>query len=591
MSVKHRYSIPLSQDVPILRLAPFEDYWSRFRETCISYHDSPEIRKEKEGFLSEWRPVFECVYEELSNMDNCFDGPYDNRHDFTKEGSDRSFLETSVVTLLEDSPQDQDPLHRSASLIIGAVKTYQTIQKECMMSTTPQKQPLDYSQYNNIFAKSFAVKDGQLRFTSSENPTHICLLYRGDVYEIEVLRDDQIISKKGLVTCLEDIVESSKDSSNSISVGDLSVTNVSEYLKQREVLDKVPQNKTLFSKLEGSLFVMSLDLDTLPSDDEQAARAIFSENYRNRFYYVPTQIVVLGNGQSGIISAFNADLDGNTIIQSASWMADNARNLDDLDAEYFDEAQRPRRLHFDFSSVDEGQSDVNGRLHQEQAVYEVRGIGKGLFKRYDLCPDSAVNVAIVWATRDEDSRLKNIYELIDMRQWSRGTLTFPPVRAQKIEEFVHKVQTQAGLSKEDKAALLREAVYSHRHMVTSARDGSDPFISLIFPTLSRLDLTERLRESVSEFWAAIRNHPAVYDMFVSDIVTSNISITDKLPYVKFTGRPGVKFTRGRLFAAHIIIGEDSIRFIYMPNENYVGQIGAIHKRIEQSLNGMKMVLE
>ncbi len=587
-----QYEIDMSQPVPGLEITPFPKCWTWFREMFVSYRESPIKKAVKHGFLGLMKPFFKYIHKQMRREENFF--TLDRRQRFKKSmllNNDRTFLELSGTSLLEDDPNAAGPLERAASLTIAALNVYRTIQKGTVLSSTPMNMPLDYSQFHNEFAGAFVPRNGTLEFVRHQDTTHICILCRGDVYKLEVLKQGKIISPNLLLRRLRDIADRSVQSENPVSVGDLSALKVSGYLEMRKLLSQHPENDASFAELESALFVLALDLDTEPGHDEAAARQVFIENKSNRFYFVPAQIVVLKNRQAGMIHGFSAYLDAFTNILFASWIYTDACYLDETDIPFFDEeseGDEPEPLTFNIpATLDRETFALGEQWNPEQSIYDIDGVGTNFFKSRRMSADSAVHVAVIWATYRIYKRFPKAFEMLDMKAVRGGTVLLPLVLTREIEKFIHHLEAADGtMSQARSEALLREAVTSHKAVIRATKAGGDPMAILMWSVVFQPRFSGLLRLPIFAFMIFAR----LNGFSKPDVMTANLSNIKVRPGVKFTGRPGTTLTRINLFAAHFLVLEDTIRFIFIPAASETGTVKEIHREIGRCLEKIQEIL-
>ncbi len=222
-----------------------------------------------------------------------------------------------------DSPRD--PLTRAARLVVAAQQVHSEFVDRRLKPERAGNHDLDLSQLANVF-RGIGLFQSRPRWCCPPvGLSYFCVLRCGRPYFLPMPPATEDLA--AVRTALAEIVEDaqSRDEPSMMPLSAMGIRGL-----RSAGLDRSEDVRLLVNAIGAARFVLSLDLDSMPEDDRRVGY-LTQVSFTNRWYLHGCNIVVFGNGATGIHLSFGAGIDGNVGVRFAAEVADRVRS-DERDA-------------------------------------------------------------------------------------------------------------------------------------------------------------------------------------------------------------------------------------------------------------------
>jgi carnitine O-palmitoyltransferase 2 len=343
--------------------------------------------------------------------------------------------------------------------------------------------PLDMSQYPRLFGTSRIPGADADRLHTADDSRHIAVLSRGHVYKLTVIEADghtPVLASVIARTLLEIERDAQVRPAPPVAVPSLTSEMRDRWAALRPELQA--SNPKSLAVIDDALFVVALEADATPSNDNAAAassagRTFLCGDSRSRWYDKSLQLIVCGNGAAAINFEHSWG-DGVSVLRLANEMHEDAGFVSP-DRVSKAEVGEWSRVDFTLSpalasgvaAAEKRYADEVGRLTME--ALKVDGFGKRFFKSKGITPDGCVQQAIQLAYRrayPQAGRAVGTYESASTAGFRKGrTETIRPATIESsllVSTFLRADSTLI-----ERAHVLRRAAERHRVISVEASTG------------------------------------------------------------------------------------------------------------------------
>jgi hypothetical protein len=494
-----------------------------------------------------------------------------------------SAVHSATLALLDD-PRSLSPLERAAALVMGAKDLFDDLWSARLSQDMYKEHPLEMGQYPNLFSTSLVIDGPKARIYKSKNISQLTVLLGGRMYILEtgILGKDTGIEL--LIETLKKIVSESPDETLKTAPGILTsadygtTVNVFNRLKRNEI------NRNSLNILRHSFLTLCLDLQDQPESYTESARIAHSTNWENRWHHASFQIVVFGNSKACVLCNFNAYLDGNTMMRSASEIQKRASTQDLVDHpeqksnHTIQVGELPWEI--DKGALLSARQDIERVLDDQQATYEITTFGESSFKKAGLPPVQTFILALLLTTYRLTGNIANIFQMMTMSRYRCMDLASAIVTTAECVEFVDYLENEE-ISRQRAMDLVRNAIESQIVRAQQARKymSFDKILALFILSKSGY------RRTLVKLWLGLilvilRLFRLISTSSV-DIIVSHPSIYAEVPVV---GRPGIRLPYTRYFGLHYQIHPEKIVITMMPGLEWDVPNNKLIEELEHNLD-------
>lgn len=500
----------------------------------------------------------------------------------------------SATLVLEDDPRDLSPVERAATLVFAARSLYQDITSGELEADRYQDQILEMGLYPNLFSTSLILDGGRARLFKSTDVSRITVVIARRFYSLPVGDLESGATIQQLQEALSElglVARKNRLKADRLSPGILTCATNKTQRKAFRQLQESEINARSLSALRHSFLTLCLDLDSYPSSHAEAAFVAHSGNPANRWYQSSLQLVVFGNAKACAICSFTAYLDGNTMMRAASEIQKRAAgwSVEDGAAHTFVSLPAATELDWEIDEdlVQRAQRDLRSVHDNQQATFEITGIGTEAFTAHGVEPVPAFIVALQMAAWRLTGEMVRIEQFLTMSKYRCMSLVTGVVTTPEMMRFVDYMNGESG--EHDRAlALLREAVDSQARACRDARRH--------LPLASILSLFARSRRGAQRPYVVsitvltmilLRMLGLFKPVQQREIIVSHPAVYPEVPLV---GRPGFRLPYARHFGLHYQILEDRIVITMMPGVDWLIPNAEVVAVLRESLERIQEIV-
>lgn len=168
--------------------------------------------------------------------------------------------------------------------------------------------PLDMSQYARLFCSTRVPRADKDELVTASHADYVAAFRGGHVYKIQIFRPGsadgtrlELLPPQAIEAQLRSVLAASPSGLDSSvpRIGALSGMERSSWAATRAHMETDPTNREALQKIDGALFVLSLDPDT-PESHEELSRAMLHGAHHDRWFDKSFNIAVCANGRAGI---------------------------------------------------------------------------------------------------------------------------------------------------------------------------------------------------------------------------------------------------------------------------------------------------
>jgi hypothetical protein len=474
----------------------------------------------------------------------------------------------AATLALADDPRDLTPFQRAATLVLAARSLFEDLVSGRLPADELQGQALEMGQYRNLFATSLMVDGKRVRIFKSADTSQILVIAARRLYRLKVWAPGRATSLESIAAALTDIAQDAQARrlpAGQPAVGLLTSGLHSTQLKIFRRLQKLPVNRQSLDAARHSFLTLCLDLESHPDSLASAAFMTHSANFTNRWSHSSLQLIVFGNARACALCNFSAYVDGNPMMRSLAEIQQRgaAWPVEAGGERAFARLLPAAELKWSATLKDTNAAWRDLRLvrDNQQATFEIPGIGRDLFAAHDLGAVPAFILALQMTARRLTGQNLKISQLLSMSKYRCMDLVTAVMTTPAVVRFVDAVET-GDLRREELLALMRQALDSQVETARQARR------CLRLSVIQSLFIQQR--RGLGRWWAnavrilagAILRILGLYRVTPRQIMVSHPKIYPQVPIV---GRPGIRLTYVTHFGLHYQIWDDRVVVTLMPS--------------------------
>ena len=501
----------------------------------------------------------------------------------------------SATLALEDDPRGLSPIERAATMLFAARSLYDDIVSGNLAPDQHQGQVLEMGQYPNLFSTSLIVDDNRPRIFKSTNASHITVAVARRFYTLRIWNPGSGTTTEQLKEALVELARTAQLNrlrNDEFSPGILTCADHATQIKAFQELRKIRINCESLSAIRHSFLTLCLDLDSSPSSHAEAALLAHSGNCGNRWFSSSLQLVVFGNAKACAICNFSTYLDGNTMMRAASEIQKRAAECA-LEGEANGESvSLPLATELDWNVsgklVQRAQQDLRLVQDNQQATFEIQGIGRNYFAAHNLDPVPTFILALQSATKRLTGKMVRITQFLTMSKYRCMDLVTANVTTPEVMQFVNYVDS-GDLQCDRATALLREAVNSQTEACRQARRHL-PFDDILGLFISSREGARGLYvQSILILTGLLLRLLGHFDPTKQrEVIVSHPEVYSEIPVV---GRPGIRLPYVKYFGLHYQILEEKIVVTVMPSVSWTIPNAELIAELRGSLQRIQSYLE
>lgn len=478
-------------------------------------------------------------------------------------------LINSASMALSDDPRDLTPAQRAATLVYGTYRFYDDLMSGKLEPDKYKDQVLEMGQYPNLFSTCLTIEGKTARLFKSKRTDQITVIIRGRYFLLNVGhpgKDTTVADLALAIQKLIDFVQSEQKEPNTLSPGLLTGIAHPVQLRMFGKLLQNPENRDSFYKIRHSFVTVCLDLDDTPQTFAEAAKITQSQNFYNRWYHASLQIVVFGNARAATFLNFNTYIDGNPMMRGSAEIQRRAAEAP-IDEKGHEEKIAPAqelKWHIAPAFIERAKQVAETVLDDQQATFELTGIGKEFYAQRQLNPVPAFMTVIDAAVKELIGRHANIAQYLSMSKYCCMNLANANATTPEVKAFVDYV-AQDTFDRQTARDLLQKAIASQAEAYRNARRYLPPSKIVSMFVSSRKGLSKLWVTSVLALAMIFLKVLGLYEGEEMEVIASHPKIEPEIPVV---GRPGIRLPYVRYFGFHYQIFDDKTVLTFMPSPKW-----------------------
>lgn len=380
---------------------------------------------------------------------------------------DRIALNANFFFLFGEDKRDQ--VQRAAALVEAAASYKLALDDSLIPPARLRGQPLSMAQQRFLFSATRIPGEQQdtVRAPFPSPARHIVVLFRGNMFRLDVIGDDGPYDRAGLALALRQIQESAPAAA--VPVGSFTTLARAEWAAVRN--DLLAANASAFDTVETALLCLCLD-EVAPADDTGACDVLLAGDSANRWFDKAVSLIVTADGQAGI-NVEHCGLDGTTVLD----FVDSILTGPDPTATT---AGTPEWAPVQWT-LDRGQEASAAAAQLDFAAYASAtatatvsfDFGTSRAKALGVSPDALAQLAYQLAHKRAKGFTGATYESISTRQFRHGRTEAMRVVTPQVVDFVAVMDDPESDQQARKAAFTAAAA-AHVARAKQCRAGNAP---------------------------------------------------------------------------------------------------------------------
>lgn len=361
----------------------------------------------------------------------------------------------------------------AAKVSRSVAELYVAVMREEVKPETVRNIPLDMSQYPNFFRSIRIPKIGRDEYRVAEfsdNSTHVCLLYRGNVYKISVTDDQQRqATSEELASVIASIFSTEQLVGPNVGVLTTDERDHAAKIYEQLLVSKI--NEENLQAIADALVVISIDEESKTS--EEALKNLMASS-TNKWFDKTFQIVLSTTGDIGY-SVEHTAMDGTTSFAVIQYIQEQLLK-NEREEKQTTETPIVEKLAWELSDEVTAELAKLERMNIETVadyVTDVRtfdAFGTDEMKRLKFSPDSFFHMALQVAQYRTFGHMRSTYESVSMRTFNEGrTECLRPSSAENLA--VAKAMAEVERDSTEIHRLMQEASVSHSVRMKAAQQG------------------------------------------------------------------------------------------------------------------------
>ncbi|KAI9206579.1 acyltransferase ChoActase/COT/CPT [Polychytrium aggregatum] len=386
-------------------------------------------------------------------------------------------INVSYFFVFRDDKRRKQPAARAASLVTGALLFRDSLLKEELEPDMVRTTPLCMQQYKYMFnnCRIPQIPSDITRNSDPKENQHIVVMRKNQFYSLTVIdKDGSQLSTDEIEEQLLKIYEQADKIGKVPAVGALTSEHRDVWTNIRDEMLKSPLNAASLEAIESAILVLCLD-DTKPVTHDEASRACWHGDGRNRFYDKSLEFIVFDNGKAGFLGEHSM-MDATPTSRLCDFILEGLDNGTINHGTRTGASIEPVRLEFELTdsllqAIDTAQTNFAALIAKEDLrVVAFDGYGKNLIKKLQVSPDAYTQMAMQLAYYRMYGHCVPTYESGMTKKFLCGrTETCRSVTMESVDWV--KAMDDPALSPKEKGELGRKAVGAQSAYMAKCIDG------------------------------------------------------------------------------------------------------------------------
>ncbi|KAI9293906.1 acyltransferase ChoActase/COT/CPT [Neoconidiobolus thromboides FSU 785] len=368
---------------------------------------------------------------------------------------------------------------RGAEIIQAALQFKDLVVSEELEPEKDRKGPLCMSTYKYMFNATRIPAEGSdyVETFDMEKNQHVIVARKNKFFKLELNnKNGQRLSTKEIDYQLSQIIELAGDKADPNPIGLLTTQNRDIWLDARnKLLQHSKKNSESLNAVESASFLLCLD-ETSPANKDEASRACWHGDGKNRFFDKSLQFIVFENGVAGF-NGEHSRMDGtptcrlndyvNTVLTKKQVNHGTSFNKEGL--------LPPTELKFELNNdiqtiIKESEVAFNNLINKHDLKVVKSSYGKNSIKKFKVSPDAYAQMVIQLAFYLLHGKFGPTYESATTRRFHSGRTEVCRTVSEDSVAFC-KGMVNDQLSLKQKHELVLKAIQSHVAYISDAVEG------------------------------------------------------------------------------------------------------------------------
>lgn len=319
------------------------------------------------------------------------------------------------------------PVKRASAIIQAALEFKFKLDSETLEPDFMRKKPIDMELFKFMFntcriPKPF--KDSTAMYPTEGNE-HIIVTRRNRFYKVPYKVNGRELTSEEIEHQIKLVYGDAELKGTGVNVGVLTSENRDRWVTAREnLIAAAPKNMESLEAIQSSAFIVCLDVAS-PDTAVERTHQYWHGHGKNRFYDKPLEFIVNDNCTAGFLGE-HAEMDGTQTLKLNEYICDAIFNgkLERTTGLKF--SQMPEEITFELNDtvakdISDAESHFTSEIAKhEVAVWEFKGYGKNLIKKFKTSPDSYVQMLLQIAYYKMNGCVRPVYESATTRRFHRG---------------------------------------------------------------------------------------------------------------------------------------------------------------------------
>jgi carnitine O-acetyltransferase len=503
----------------------------------------------------------------------------------------------NYALLLEDDPRAESLTERAARLITAALQLYDSVRTQALPPDMVDDLPLEMGQYRRCFATHRTPRPNCDEVATITGSQHIAVLVGGRLHYMVVDPARAAASLPAIQQALDHIVDQAQahaqaEDTVAVAPGMLTALPRDEWARLRGDMLQDPNNYQTLMLLENALFVVCLDTDAAPGGLSALSANLRDGNCHNRYYDKSMQIIVTEHGKAGLCFE-RAAVDGSVALGFAARLQRESLALPAVD-----EVPPPSRPLVRMRAVDWSWSKAlerrlqaahktigEARDQRDIETWTVPVLGASTFKKLNISPDAAVQLALQLAGDEVTGRVPTIFEPVQIRHFAGGRMDFiMPVTAESLAA-VRSLRAD-NANQFFVSAQIHRAAKVHQGQVAHTKSGRGLVSHLLALDAVQAEGSSHAGPGVHSWRHTVLSH---LDKGLQALLRQEVLAANGSGYAGIASF-GPIGPRPNMLSIGYLIQEDGITFDLRADGRFRDQARALRTALESSLLRIKRLL-
>ncbi|KAI7861826.1 acyltransferase ChoActase/COT/CPT [Spinellus fusiger] len=381
----------------------------------------------------------------------------------------------SYFFVYKDDKLRKLPAQRAAAITTAALEFKKAVLEQTLEPEYAKGEPMCMDSYKYMF-NNCRIPHKPSDYETQSDPlanNHVIVIRKNKFYTVPTVHEGRPLSTHELQAQYERVIELA-GTDKGPALGVLTANNRDCWTTDRALLLKNSANKKAMDIIESASFVVCLD-DQSPVTRDEASRACWHGDGRNRFFDKPLQFVVFENGKAGFTGEHSC-MDGTTTCRLNEYITHGLAQNTVQHGHSTRTLPAPSQLSFHLTpaieqAIKTAEDSFDALIDRHDlTVLAYNAFGKQQIKKFKSSPDGFAQMVIQLAYYKMFGVNRPTYESGQTRKFQRGrTETCRSVSTASVHFC--KVMEDPHASTEAKIAGFRAAIASQGAYMGAAVNG------------------------------------------------------------------------------------------------------------------------